>query len=83
MKKHPEGLAAPEAVRPDDNEGLFHRPHGKHKAEAFLASLADKDSYRVHRFPDSGGSMTGSAVSEPPPSSSDSLTERSSSRECR
>ena len=32
-------LAALEDVRPDDAEGLYHRPHGKKKAEAFLASL--------------------------------------------
>ena len=63
-KKHPEGLAAPADVRPDDVHGLYHRPHGKHKAEAFLASLPDKDKYRVHRFPDSGGSMTALPVIE-------------------
>ena len=63
-KKHPEGLAAPADVRPDDVHGLYHRPHGKHKAEAFLASLPDKDNYRVHRFPDSGGSMTALPVIE-------------------
>jgi len=63
-KKHPEGLAAPADVRPDDVHGLYHRPHGKHKAEAFLATLSDKDSYRVHRFPDSGGSMTALPVIE-------------------
>ncbi len=63
-KKHPEGLAAPADVRPDDVFGLYHRPHGKHKAEAFLATLPDKDKYRVHRFPDSGGSMTALPVIE-------------------
>jgi F-type H+-transporting ATPase subunit alpha len=62
--KHPQGLAAPEAVRPDDVHGLYHRPHGKHKAEAFLASLPDSDKYRVHRFPDSGGSMTALPIIE-------------------
>jgi F-type H+-transporting ATPase subunit alpha len=62
--KHPQGLAAPEDVRPDDANGLYHRPHGKKKAEAFLASLADQDKYRVHRFPDSGGSMTALPVIE-------------------
>jgi len=59
-----EGLQAPEAVRPDDPEGLYHRPHGKHRAEAFLATLPDKDKYRVHRFPDSGGSMTALPIIE-------------------
>src|SRR5512147_623674 len=32
--RHPEGLKAPADVRPDDPHGLYHRPHGKHKAEA-------------------------------------------------
>jgi F-type H+-transporting ATPase subunit alpha len=62
--QHPQGLEAPEDVRPDDAFGLFHRPHGKKKAEAFLASLSDKDKYRVHRYPDSGGSMTALPVIE-------------------
>ena len=62
--KHPQGLAAPAEVRPDDEFGLFHRPHGRHKAEAFLASLQDKDKYRVHRYPDSGGSMTALPIIE-------------------
>jgi F-type H+/Na+-transporting ATPase subunit alpha len=62
--KHPEGLAAPEEHRPDDERGLFHRPHGRHKAEAWLASLKDSDRYRVHKFPDSGGSMTALPVIE-------------------
>ena len=63
-KKHPEGMAAPEEVRPDDDGGLFHRPHGKHKAETYLASLPDKDSYKVHHYPDSGGSMTALPIIE-------------------
>ncbi|HKV06625.1 MAG TPA: F0F1 ATP synthase subunit alpha [Thermoanaerobaculia bacterium] len=62
--KHPEGLAAPEEHRPDDENGLFHRPHGKHKAEAWLASREDRDKYRVHKYPDSGGSMTALPVIE-------------------
>jgi F-type H+/Na+-transporting ATPase subunit alpha len=62
--KHPQGLGAPADVRPDDEFGLFHRPHGKHKAAAFLASLQDSDRYRVHRFPDSGGSMTALPIIE-------------------
>jgi F-type H+-transporting ATPase subunit alpha len=65
--RHPEGLAAPAEVRPDDEFGLFHRPHGRHKAEAFLATLEDKDhpgKYRVHRFPDSGGSLTALPIIE-------------------
>ena len=62
--KHPQGLAAPVEVRPDDEIGLYHRPHGKHTAEAFLATLPDKEKYRVHRFPDSGGSMTALPIIE-------------------
>jgi len=62
--RHPEGLAAPADMRPDDEHGLYHRPHGRHKAEAFLASLQDNDRYRVHRFPDSGGSMTALPIIE-------------------
>ncbi len=62
--RHPQGLAAPEDQRPDDELGLFHRPHGRHRAEAFLATLADRDAYRVHRFPDSGGSMTALPIIE-------------------
>jgi F-type H+-transporting ATPase subunit alpha len=62
--RHPQGLAAPADVRPDDEFGLFHRPHGRHKAEAFLATLDDKDKYRVHRFPDSGGSLTALPIIE-------------------
>jgi F-type H+-transporting ATPase subunit alpha len=62
--KHPEGLAAPAEVRPDDENGTYHRPHGRHKAEAFLASLQDRDKYKVHRFPDTGGSMTALPVIE-------------------
>jgi F-type H+/Na+-transporting ATPase subunit alpha len=62
--KHPQGLAAPAEHRPDDADGLFHRPHGRHKAEAWLATLADRDKYKVHRFPDSGGSMTALPVIE-------------------
>ena len=64
VRKHPEGLEAPAEHRPDDLAGLYHRPHGKHKAEAWLASLDDKDQYRVHRFPDSGGSMTALPIIE-------------------
>ena len=62
--KHPQGLAAPAELRPDDERGLYHRPHGKHRAEAFLATLPDKDKYRVHRFPDSGGSLTALPIIE-------------------
>src|SRR6195952_5166303 len=53
-KNHPQGLKAP----------ADQRPHGKGKAEAFLATLPDKDKYRVHRFPDTGGSMTALPIIE-------------------
>jgi F-type H+/Na+-transporting ATPase subunit alpha len=62
--KHPQGLAAPAEHRPDDVAGLFHRPHGREKAEAWLATLDGRDKYRVHRFPDSGGSMTALPIIE-------------------
>jgi F-type H+-transporting ATPase subunit alpha len=62
--RHPQGLAAPPEVRPDDELGLYHRPHGKHRAEAFLATLRDPAAHRVHRFPDSGGSMTALPIIE-------------------
>lgn len=62
--QHPQGLAAPVEHRPDDARGLFHRPHGKEKAGAWLGSLPEKDKYRVHRFPDSGGSMTALPIIE-------------------
>jgi F-type H+-transporting ATPase subunit alpha len=64
VKQHPDGLKAPIEVRPDDEKGLYHRPHGKHTAEAFLATLPDKDQYKVHRFPDSGGSLTALPIIE-------------------
>ena len=63
-KRHPDGLDAPLEVRPDDELGLYHRPHGHEKAEAWRQSLPDKDKYRVHRFPDSGGSMTALPIIE-------------------
>jgi F-type H+-transporting ATPase subunit alpha len=62
--RHPQGFGAPAEHRPDDPNGLYHRPHGLHKAQAWLASLPDKDKYRVHKFPDSGGSMTALPVIE-------------------
>ena len=63
-RKHPEGLNAPEDHRPDDNLGLFHRDHGGERAEAWLASLEDKDDYKIHRFPNSGGSLTALPIIE-------------------
>jgi F-type H+-transporting ATPase subunit alpha len=63
-RKHPEGFAAPPEHRPDDVHGLYHRPHGRAKAAAWLASLPDGDRYRVHKFPDSGGSLTALPIIE-------------------
>ena len=62
--KHPDGLGAPAEQRPDDEEGLYHRHEGLEKAEAWLESLDDKDKYRIHRFPSSGGSMTALPIIE-------------------
>ena len=64
VRQHPEGLSAPEEHRPDDDQGLYHRGEGREKAEAWLESLDDKDDYRVHFFPDSGGSMTALPIIE-------------------
>ncbi len=62
--KHPEGFGAPKEHRPDDANGLYHRPHGLEKAEGWLESLPDKNNHRVHHFPDSGGSMTALPIIE-------------------
>ncbi len=64
IHKHPEGFNAPKEHRPDDEQGLYHRPEGLERAEAYLETLSDKDNYRVHKFPDSGGSMTALPVIE-------------------
>ncbi len=63
-KQHPDGLKAPEEHRPDDVDGLYHRPHGLQKAKAWHESLPDKDKFRVHFFADSGGSMTALPIIE-------------------
>ncbi|MEM6454195.1 MAG: F0F1 ATP synthase subunit alpha [Acidobacteriota bacterium] len=64
VRKHPDGLQADGAHRPDDEAGLYHRGEGHERAEAWLESLKDKDKYRVHYFPDSGGSMTALPIIE-------------------
>jgi F-type H+-transporting ATPase subunit alpha len=51
-------------IQADDADGLFHRPEGLGHAEKFLESLPDKDNYRIHKFPDSGGSMTALPIIE-------------------
>ena len=55
---HPDGLEAPSEHRADEAEGIYHRPQGLERAEAWLETVSNKDCYRIHRFPDSGGSMT-------------------------
>ena len=49
---------------PDEPSGIYHRPEGLKKATAWLESMADKDKYKVHHFPDSGGSMTALPIIE-------------------
>ncbi len=61
---HPAGLEAPADVRPDDPHGIYHRPEGRERAEKWLESLEDGDKYRLHFFPDSGGSMTALPIIE-------------------
>jgi len=63
-RQHPEGFDAPEEHRPDDVAGLYHRAQGHERAEAWLATLEDRDRFRVHRFPDSGGSLTALPIIE-------------------
>jgi F-type H+-transporting ATPase subunit alpha len=55
---HPQGVEAPEEHRPDEGRGVYHRPEGLERVEAWLEALPDKERYRVHKFPDSGGSLT-------------------------
>ncbi|MFQ5495083.1 MAG: F0F1 ATP synthase subunit alpha, partial [Phycisphaerae bacterium] len=57
-RKHPELLSAAKEHRPDEEDGLYHRPSGLERARAWLGTLPDKQDLRVHKFPDSGGSMT-------------------------
>jgi len=63
-KKHPEGINAPHEHRPDDIDGLYHRPDGLKRARAWLDSLPDKDNYSIHHFPNSGGSLTALPIIE-------------------
>jgi F-type H+-transporting ATPase subunit alpha len=62
--KPPAGEELSEEFRPDSESGLYFRPEGMERAEAWLESLSDKDKYRVHRFKDSGGSMTALPIIE-------------------
>ncbi len=61
---HPEGMAAPAEHRPDEARGIYHRPHGLARAEAYLETRDDKDDLRIHHFPDTGGSMTALPIIE-------------------
>ena len=60
----PAGDELPEEQRPDSEKGFYYRPEGLERAEAWLATLPDKDKYRIHKFPDSGGSMTALPIIE-------------------
>ncbi len=62
--KHPDGFKAAADQRPDDVDGLYHRPGGLERAETWLSSMQDKDKYKIHTFPDSGGSMTALPIIE-------------------
>jgi F-type H+/Na+-transporting ATPase subunit alpha len=64
VKRHPQGLEAPDEHRPGDAQGLYHRDEGHERAEAWLETLDDKDRWKVHHFPDSGGSMTSLPIIE-------------------
>jgi F-type H+-transporting ATPase subunit alpha len=63
-RRHPQGLGAPEEHRPDEAAGLYHRDLGRERAESWLGTLDDKASWKVHRFRDSGGSMTALPIIE-------------------
>ncbi len=62
--KHPQGLDAPKDQRPDGADGMYHRPGGLERAESWLGTMSDNGKYRVHRFPNSGGSMTSLPIIE-------------------
>jgi F-type H+-transporting ATPase subunit alpha len=61
---HPQGLEAPEGERPDEASGVYHRGEGRKHADAWLETLDDKDQFRVHKFANSGGSMTALPIIE-------------------
>ncbi|MFQ5418058.1 MAG: F0F1 ATP synthase subunit alpha, partial [Myxococcota bacterium] len=64
VRRHPDGLTAPKSHRPDDPQGLYHRPAGLERANAWRDTLPDKEALKVHRFPDSGGSLTALPIIE-------------------
>ncbi len=63
---HPDGMDAPAELRPDEPNGIYHRGHGYSldRAEAYLESRDDKGKLRIHKFPNSGGSMTALPIIE-------------------
>ena len=63
-RNHPDGLGAPEEHRPDEEGGVYHRHEGRERAEAWLESLDDKGDFKLHHYPDSGGSMTALPIIE-------------------
>jgi F-type H+-transporting ATPase subunit alpha len=58
------GLEGMEAHPPDDEAGIYHRPAGLERALAVLAEGDNGDKHRLHKFPDSGGSMTALPIIE-------------------
>jgi len=56
-------LAAFNEHVPDEPSGIFHRAEGLERAEAALEATGG-DKYRVHKFVDSGGSMTALPIIE-------------------
>ena len=63
-RAHPDGFGAPAEHRPDEPGGVYHRDEGLERAEEWLETLDDKGDFRLHKFPDSGGSMTALPIIE-------------------
>jgi F-type H+-transporting ATPase subunit alpha len=64
VHRHPDGFGAAAEHRPDGEDGTYHRPEGLEKADAWLESLDNGGDYRIHKFPDTGGSMTALPIIE-------------------
>ncbi len=47
---------------PDESKGIFHRGSGRERAEAALETAGD--GHKLHKFPNSGGSMTALPIIE-------------------
>ena len=56
------GLDGMDEHPPDEPSGVYHREDGVERAEKVLAAAGD--GYRLHKFPDSGGSMTALPIIE-------------------